>query len=104
MIKRPAPFESTAFVCTNVRPEGHPKPCCGRRGGVELRARLKEMVAEKGLQGRVKIFQSGCLGGCEFGPMLLVQPDKQLYFKVGDGDIDDVFDDICRNMAPDDTP
>jgi (2Fe-2S) ferredoxin len=103
MIKRPAPFERTAFVCTNVRPDGHPKPCCGRRGGVELRNRLKEMVAEKGLQGQVKVFQSGCLGGCEFGPVVLIQPEKQLYFQATESDAQEIFDELCKDVKQPDT-
>lgn len=38
MIIRPVPFAAVAFVCTNKRPDGHPKPCCADRGGLELRA------------------------------------------------------------------
>lgn len=98
MIKRPAPFQRMAFVCTNVRPEGHPKPCCGRTGGPELRARLKEMVEERGLQHVVRVFQSGCLGGCDFGPMLLTVPDNEMTFKVEAGDVEAVMENLVRDL------
>jgi predicted metal-binding protein len=100
MIKRPAPFQHMAFVCTNVRPEGHPKPCCGRRGGIELRDRLKAMIAERGLKGQVKVFQSGCLGGCEFGPVALTLPDPQMLFQVGEEDLPDILEDLCKDVTP----
>lgn len=98
MIKRPVPHQSVVFVCTNVREEGHPKPCCGRRGGTELRARLKSMVEERGLQQVVKVFQSGCLGGCEFGPMLMMFPDRQMAFKVEESDLPGVLDELTRDL------
>lgn len=87
MLKFPAPFPTAIFVCTNQRPEGHPKPCCGRRGGLELRDELKAMVREQGLDGQIKVFQSGCLGGCERGPIALSYPDGQLMMGVTQGDL-----------------
>ena len=98
MIKRPTPYQSVVFVCTNVRPEGHPKPCCGRHGGPELRARLKTMVEERGLQQAVKVFQSGCLGGCEFGPMLMSFPQREMAFKVEEGDLPALLDQIAGDL------
>ncbi len=103
MIKRPAPFERMAFVCTFERPEGHPKPCCGHKGSADLRARLKDMVAERGLQGQVKVFQSGCLGGCEFGPVVMTLPEKQMYFQVGEQDLPEILEDLSRDITPLDT-
>jgi len=103
MIKRPLPYRGTVFVCTNVRPEGHPKPCCGRRGGPELRARLKAMVEERGLQQAVKVFQSGCLGGCEHGPVLMSFPDRQMAFKVEEGDLSTVLDEVAAAVENPDT-
>lgn len=98
MIKRPTPYQSVVFVCTNVRAEGHPKPCCGRSGGPELRARLRSMVEERGLKQVVKVFQSGCLGGCEFGPVLMTFPDRQMAFKVEEGDLEALLDDLATDL------
>ena len=33
------------------------------RGSADLRNELKDMVREQGLETRVRVFQSGCLGG-----------------------------------------
>ena len=100
MIKRPVPFERMAFVCTFQRPDGHPKPCCGARGGADLRAKLKEMVAERGLLAQVKVFQSGCLGGCEFGPVIMTMPDGQMHFQVGEEDLGAIADSLCEGVTP----
>jgi (2Fe-2S) ferredoxin len=92
MLKFPAPFKTAIFVCTNQRPEGHPKPCCGSRGGLALRDELKAMVREQGLDGRIKVFQSGCLGGCEQGPMAIRYPDGELMLGVKPEDLPKILD------------
>ena len=93
MLKFPAPFPSAIFVCTHQRPDGHPKPCCGARGGRELRDELKDMVREEGLDGRVRVFQSGCLGGCEQGPMAVKYPDGELTMGVKQEDLAQILKD-----------
>jgi predicted metal-binding protein len=87
MMKFPAPFATAIFVCTHKRPDGHPKPCCFDRGGVDLREELREMVREQGLEGRIKVFQSGCIGACEQGPIALRYPDGQLMMGVKKEDL-----------------
>lgn len=87
MLKFPAPFANAIFVCTNQRPDGHPTPCCANRGSKALRDELKQMVRERGLEGRVKVFQSGCLGGCERGPMAIRYPDGELMMGVEHADL-----------------
>ena len=94
MLKFPSPFETAVFVCTNKRPDGHPKPCCADRGGVQLREELKSMVREKGLDMKVKVFTSGCLGGCEQGPIALKYPDGELMLGVSREDLPGILADL----------
>lgn len=103
MIIRPVPFAAVAFVCTNKRPDGHPKPCCADRGGLALRDELKKMVAERGLDSRVKVYQSGCLGGCEFGPMAMTYPDGRMQFGVSSADLPSLLDSLAAE-ATDESP
>ena len=93
MLKFPAPFKNAIFVCTHQRPDGHPKPCCRNRGSKELRDTLKDMVRDKGLEMEVKVFQSGCLGGCERGPMAVRYPDGELMMGVTPEDLEQILDD-----------
>ena len=92
MLKFPAPFKNAIFVCTFQRPDGHPKPCCRNRGGKELRDTLKDMVRERGLELEVKVFQSGCLGGCEQGPMAVRYPDGELMMGVKPEDLEQILE------------
>ncbi len=95
MLKFPAPFATAVFVCTHKRPDGHPKPCCADRGSAALRDELKEMVRERGLDGRIKVFQSGCLGACERGPTAVRYPDGQLMLGVAQGDLKAILDEAA---------
>ena len=93
MLKFPAPFPNAIFVCTHKRPDGHPKPCCADRGGNEIRDELKSMVKNQGLEGQVRVFKSGCLGGCEQGVMAVRYPDGELMMAVKKEDIQEILDD-----------
>ena len=93
MLKFSAPFETTIFVCTHKRPEGHPKPCCADRGGRQLREEMREMVKARGLEETVKIFTSGCLGGCQQGPMALRYPDGTMLLGLTADDLPGLVDE-----------
>lgn len=93
MLKFPAPFPASVFVCTHKRPDGSPKPCCADRGGAQLREELKQMVKDQGLEMRVKIFASGCLGGCEQGIVALSYPKNQLMLGVKQEDLQKILDE-----------
>ena len=95
MLKFPSPFGAAIFVCTHKRPDGHPKPCCADRGGRELREELREMVKEKGLEMKVKVFASGCIGGCDQGPMALQYPDGQLMMAISRDDLPEILDGVA---------
>ena len=101
MLKFPAPFGTAIFVCTNQRPAGHPKPCCADRGGRELRDELKAMVRERGLDGKIKVFQSGCLGTCERGPTAIRYPDGQLMLGVSREDLQAILDEATAEPTSD---
>lgn len=61
------------------------------------------MVAERGLEARVKVYQSGCLGGCEFGPMAMTFPDGSMQFGVSAADLPSMLDSLADEAA-DETP
>lgn len=96
MLKFPAPFPATVFVCTKVREKGHPKSCCHERGGSELRNKLKSMIKEQGLESKVRVFQSGCLGVCEQGPAAMSFPNGDLLMGINADDLPG----ILQNLKP----
>jgi predicted metal-binding protein len=79
--------ERYVWICTNRRPDGHPKGSCGERGADALKDKLKIAVADAGLAGRVRVMHSGCLDLCEHGVALAAMPDDLLLGSVTDADI-----------------
>lgn len=69
-----------AFVCTRTKKEG--KESCGPKGGEELRERLKDWAKKEGLNKRVKITASLCLGHCENGITVCIHPANKWFIKV----------------------
>jgi (2Fe-2S) ferredoxin len=68
------------FVCFNRRQEGHPLGSCFDRGSQDTWQRLRELQDELDLD--VRICYSGCLGPCEFGPVIAIEPDDVFYGTV----------------------
>lgn len=60
-------FQHLMFVCTNQRDASDPRGSCTARGSKELLDRLKELVHEHKLKGKVRIVGSGCLDLCAQG-------------------------------------
>jgi (2Fe-2S) ferredoxin len=85
-------FEKHIFVCGNQRPPGSPRPCCDPEGHVELQKAFKDKLAARGLKGRVRANQSGCLDQCEHGPNLVVYPDAVWYGRVTLADVDEIIE------------
>ncbi len=64
-------FERHVFVCTGG------DYCATSDGdGRGVHGRLKSLVAQVGLKGRVRVNHAGCLDQCGFGPMVVVYPDN----------------------------
>lgn len=79
--------ERYVWVCTNRRPDGHPKGSCGERGADALKDALKIACAKAGLAQSVRVMHSGCIDLCERGVAIAVMPEDAL---LGDISLDDV--------------
>ena len=90
-------FEKHIFICGNQRPAGAPRPCCDPAGQAELQKSFKEKLAARGLKGKVRANQSGCLDQCEHGPNLVVYPDAVWYTYVDRSDIDEIIEEHVRH-------
>lgn len=78
-------FERHVFVCTSG------KYCPAIDGdGLGVHARLKQLVAEAGLGGRVRVNHAGCLDQCGFGPMVVVYPENVWYWGVTPEDVPEI--------------
>ena len=81
------------FVCTNRRPEGHPKGSCADKGSEAILVRLKEALAARGLAKTVaRACSSSCLDLCEVGVTVVQEPEHAVYGGVTLDDVDAIAD------------
>ena len=80
-------LKSHIFVCTNQRPEGHPRGCCQSKNSERLVQSFKQELSRAGLAQEVRAQKSGCLDACEFGPAVVVYPEGVWYGQVQPQDI-----------------
>jgi (2Fe-2S) ferredoxin len=88
MEEQSIPYQVLILVCTNVKAEG--KVCCGHQGA-GLRDALKAAVEERGLKGRVRVSQTGCLDQCALGPNIMVFPPGIWYSGVQEEDLPELI-------------
>jgi NADH:ubiquinone oxidoreductase subunit F (NADH-binding)/(2Fe-2S) ferredoxin/NAD-dependent dihydropyrimidine dehydrogenase PreA subunit len=67
-------------------------PTCMHRKSKDLEAALKTEIEKRGLSGKVSLHLSGCLGMCQKGPILVVNPGYTIYGGVTEGDIAEIMD------------
>ena len=84
-------YSRHVFCCTNVRPEGHPRGCCARKGSEKLRNYMKARAKELGLE-NTRINAAGCLDRCELGPTMVIYPEGVWYRYDTTTDIDEILD------------
>lgn len=101
-------YERHVFVCVNERAADHPRGCCKGKGGEEVRTHLKRALSARGLKGRVRANNAGCLDYCEHGVTLVVYPEQVWYGGVTVEDVPDIVDQhiiggryVTRLMLPD---
>ena len=85
-------FEKHIFICGNQRPAGHPRGCCDPEAKANLQKAFKQKLAERGLKGKIRANQAGCLDQCEHGPNLVIYPEAAWYGRVNLADVDEIID------------
>jgi (2Fe-2S) ferredoxin len=83
-------FAFHVFVCTNRRPDNHPRGSCAARGSERLRDYMKVRAKELGIAS-ARINTAGCLDRCELGPCVVVYPQGLWYRVQSPDDVDRVL-------------
>lgn len=89
-------YQRHVFLCTNVRPDGHPRGCCKAKGSEKLRDYMKARAKELGLKD-VRINTAGCLDRCELGPTMVIYPEGVWYAPKTTADIDAILERHVRD-------
>ena len=82
-------MKQTCFVCQNVD--------CLSRGSEELMKELTQQVAAKSIDAEVKPYI--CFGGCDFGPNIVVHPQKNWYAGVKKDDLPEIVNSLDGGPA-----
>jgi (2Fe-2S) ferredoxin len=78
-------MKQNCFVCQNVD--------CQSRGSEALMKELTEMVAAKSIDAEVKPYI--CFGGCDFGPNVVIHPQKNWYAGVQKEDLPEIVNSLA---------
>jgi (2Fe-2S) ferredoxin len=70
------------FVCSQSRPDGHPRGSCTRKGSGDVLQAFWQELQSRNLYDQIAVTYSGCLGPCDQGVNVLVYPDSVLYANV----------------------
>ena len=85
--------EKFVFVCTNNRPEGHPRGSCSNKGAGAVVLKFAEALDKQGLIGKVALINSGCMGPCFEGPLVAIFPGDYWYKEVSPEDVAEIVSD-----------
>ena len=84
------------FKCQQSAPPGMPKPSCVKQDDPEsqqLFQHLAQSLMQKGIMGTVQPIQTGCLGRCQQGPVMLVEPGHVMYVGLTKEKIDRIVEE-----------
>jgi len=84
------------FKCQQSAPPGMPKPSCiteNNPESKELMQHLSMTLMEKGIVGNVQPIQTGCLGRCQLGPVMMVEPGHIMYVNLTKEKITRIIDE-----------
>jgi len=73
---------------------------CINKGSRKLTAVLREQLEKHGLADRTTIGLSGCLGMCDKGPIMVVNPGYTIYGRVAEADISEIVEEHLVHGRP----
>jgi len=72
--------EHHIFVCASFRAGGDPKGVCNKKGAINLLPYIEGEILDRGLNALVT--STGCMKGCDHGPVIVIYPDNLWYGNV----------------------
>lgn len=85
------------FVCTQNRPQGHPRGACSQKGCSAVFDEFMKQMQQRNLWEKISVTYSGCLGPCSQGTSVVVYPEAVMYGKVTPADVAAIFDEHLVN-------
>ncbi|GAF86845.1 unnamed protein product, partial [marine sediment metagenome] len=66
---------------------------CISSHSLEVEHELKKQIARYNLKDKVRIVKTGCMGPCQYGPLILVYPEGILYKELTPADIKEIVEE-----------
>ncbi len=66
----------------------------------EIKDKLIAVLEEKGLSDEINVVETGCMGPCELGPVMVVYPDGSFYIKLKEDDIEELVEEHFLKGRP----
>lgn len=87
--------------------------CCGSgcvsAGALKIKERFHTELKERGLEHEVNIIETGCMGPCDYGPVMVIYPEGIFYKTVTPEDVPEIVEEhfikgrpVARLMLKDD--
>jgi (2Fe-2S) ferredoxin len=88
------------FKCEQSSPPGMPKPSCVTEKSRDLFNHAAQSLMKTGVMGPVQIVRTSCLGRCQMGPLMLVEPGHFMYSHLSKEKIDRIIDEHILGGNP----
>ncbi len=75
-------------------------PACLHKHSKELAIWVKKQIDARGLEGKVRVNISGCLGMCKKGPIMIVNPGYTIYGPVTEKAVEEIFEKHILKKQP----
>ena len=85
------------FKCEQSAPPGMPKPSCVSETTRDLFNHMAQKLMEKGIMGPVQPIRTSCLGRCQMGPVMIMEPGHHMYVQLTKEKIDRIVDEHIIN-------
>ncbi len=85
------------FICSSSRVTGQQKGYCFSKDSVSVIQRFMEEIEERELGGDILVTNTGCLGICSKGPVVIVYPDGVWYKEVTVDDVTEIVEEHLEN-------
>ncbi len=71
--------------------------CCGSgcvsAGALKIKDKIIRLLEQKGLSNEINIIETGCMGPCDYAPVMVVYPEGVFYLKVTLEDVEELIDE-----------
>lgn len=92
--------EKHVFVCTQNRPQGHPRGSCAAGGCAEVINEFMNEIQARNLFETIGLTNTGCMGPCSLGPSVLVYPEGVMYGNIKKEDVNTIIEEHLLGGVP----